>query len=128
MGVKHQGHPVKDSINVRFGIAAVLTSAGCALLLAGVERAGILFGLAVIFFMPRSELTQSVPRRELWVMFWALLALIATSVVAKHFLPSSAGDAVRRVIFHAAFVVPFWMLMMWGLSRNYRRQKGGDNV
>jgi len=64
---------MKSSIIIRFGVAAVLISIGCAFLLAGVDRGGILFGLATVFFMPRSELTKPIPRRELWVMFGVLL-------------------------------------------------------
>jgi hypothetical protein len=116
---------MKNSIIFRFGVAAVLISAGCALLIAGVDRGGILFGLTTLFFMPRSELTQPMPRRELWVMFGVLLALIVAIVAARHFLPSSAADIVRRVIHHPAFVVFLWLFMMWGLFSHYQRQKGG---
>ena len=116
---------MKTSFIIRFGLAAVLISAGCALLWAGVERAFILFGLATIFFMPRSELTQPIERREILFLFGLLLALIAASIAAKYFLPSSTGDTVRRIIHHPAFVLPLWLLMMWGLFRQYQRQKGG---
>jgi hypothetical protein len=116
---------MKNSIIIRFGIAAVLISAGCALLLAGIYRGGILFGFATIFFMPRSELTQPIPRHELWVMFGVLLVLVAAIISAKYFLPGSAADIVRRVICHPAFVVPLWLFMMWGLFRHYQRQKAG---
>jgi hypothetical protein len=115
------------SINQRFGIAAVLTSAGCALLLAGVS-AWPLFGLAVLFFMPRSELTKPIPRRELWAMFGVILALIASSFAAKYVLPSSAAALVRRVVAHPAFVVPLWLLMLWGLFRHWQRQRGAANA
>ena len=116
---------MKNSITIRFVVAAVLISAGCALLLAGVERGGFLFCLATVFYMPRSELYQPVPRRELWLMLGVLSALIAASLAAKYFLPRSAADTVRRVICHPAFVVPVWLFMMWGLFRHYQRQKGG---
>jgi hypothetical protein len=119
---------MKNSIIIRFGVAAVLISAGCLLLLAGVQRVGMLFGLATVFFMPRSELTQPIPRRELWLMFVVLITLIAASLAAKYFLPSSAADTVRRVICHPAFVVPVWLFMMWGLFRHYQRQKKGVDV
>lgn len=58
---------MKSSHTVRFGVAAVLISAGCALLLAGVYS-WILFGLALLFWMPRSELTEPIRRHELWCM------------------------------------------------------------
>ena len=115
---------MKPSLVIRFGVAALLITAGCALLWAGVYRGGILFALAVVFFMPRSELTEPIPRRELWVTFAVLLALIAGSLLAQHFLPASAAHMVERVISHPAFVVPLWLLMLWGLFRHLQRQRG----
>ena len=119
---------MKTSIVIRFAIAAALITAGCALLLAGSDLVGILFGLAVIFFMPRSELYQAIPRRELWIMFGVLLALIAAIAAAKYLLPGSAADAVHRVICHPAFVVPLWLFMLWGLFRHYQIQKRGADA
>ena len=119
---------MKNSIIFRFGVAAVLISAGCALLLDGIHQSPMLFGAATVFFMPRSELTQPIPRRELWAMLGVLLALIAASVAAKYLLPSSAGDVVWRVICHPAFIVPLWLFMMWGLFRHYQRQRDGVDV
>ena len=116
---------MKTSTIIRFVVAAVLISTGCALLLADVYRGPLLFGLATIFFMPRSELTQPVSRREYFGMLGLLFALIAASLAAKYFLPSSAADLVHRVICHPAFVVPLWIFMMWGLYRHYQRQRGG---
>jgi hypothetical protein len=84
--------------------------------------------MAVIFFMPRSELTQPIPRRELWGMVALLAAVIGASAAAKHFLPSSAAEMVRRVVSHPAFVVPLWLFMLWGLFRHWQRQKGAANA
>jgi hypothetical protein len=117
---------MKTSIAIRFGVAAAIISAGCALLLAGIYRGGgILFGLATVFFMPRSELYQPIPRRALWVTFGILIALVAAIVAAKYLLPTSAAGAADRVICHPAFVVPLWLLMLWGLFQNYQRQTRG---
>jgi hypothetical protein len=116
------------SLNIRFGIAVVLISAGCALLLAGIYAGLLLFGLAVIFFMPRSELTEPIPRREVWGMLGILVALIAAAVSAKYVLPSSAADVIKRVLSHPAFVVPLWLFMLWGLFRHWQRQRGAINA
>ena len=118
---------MSKSLNIRFGVAAVLTSAACALLLAGIY-AGLLLGMTVILFMPRTELTQPIPRRELWIMLALLAAVIGASAAAKYLLPSSAAGMVRRVVFHPAFVVPLWLFMMWGLFRHWQRQKGAVNA
>jgi hypothetical protein len=115
---------MKTPIMIRFGIAAILTTIGCTLLLAGVTRGSFLFGLAVIFFMPRSELNEAIPRRELWGMLGVILAFILASVAAKHLLPGTTTNTVRQVICHPAFIVPCWLWMMWALFRHYQKQKG----
>jgi len=119
---------MKTSLNVRFGVAAVLISAGCALLLAGVYYSGPLFGLALLFWMPRSELTEPIPRHELWGMLAGLIALIAAAIAAKYILPSSAADVTKRVLSHPGFVVPLWLFMLWGLFRQWQAQRGAVNA
>jgi uncharacterized membrane protein YccC len=118
---------MNGSLNIRFGVAAFLTTAVCALLLAGINASPLL-GVAVLLFMPRSELTQPIPRREFWEMVGILAALIGVSAAAKYILPSSAARMFRRVIVHPAFVVPFWLFMLWGLFRHWQRQKAGTDV
>ncbi len=118
---------MKTPLNMRFGVAAVLITAGCGLLLAGVYS-WLLFGLALLFWMPRSELTQPVSRPELWGMLVLLFALIAAAVAAKYVLPPSAADATKRVLSHPAFVAPFWLFMVWGLFRQWQAQRGAANA
>jgi hypothetical protein len=119
---------MKTSTMIRFGGAALLITAGCTLLWAGVYRGVILFLPATVLFMPRSELMEPVRRRELWVMFAVLLGLTATSFGALHFLRPTAAHMVGRVISHPAFLVPFWSSMLWGLFRQWQRQKGVADV
>jgi len=116
-------YAMKTSHILRFGVAGVLISVGCALLLFGAYRVGFLFGFATIVCMPRSEFTQPIPHRELWIMIGALFAIITAMVSANHFFSTSAADAAMRVICHPGFVVPLWLLMMWALIRNYQGQK-----
>jgi|SRR5690348_7198356 len=115
---------MKNSTEIRFGIAAFLITAGCLLLLLGFSNGGVLFALATVFFMPRSELTRPIPRRELWLTFGVLILLIALIVAAKFLIPKSAADMMERIIRHPAVVVPLWMLMLWGLFRHWQRQRG----
>ena len=110
--------------STRFVIAAVLISAGCLLLLSGISNGGVVFGLATVFFMPRSELTRPIPRRELWLTFGILLVLIVVIIATKNFVPSSASELMERLICHPAVVVPLWLLMLWGLLRHWQRQRG----
>jgi hypothetical protein len=97
-------------------------------MLAGIDRGAILFCVATIFYMPRSELTKPIPCREFCGMLAVLFALIAACIATKYFLPGSAADTVQRIIRHPAFVVPFWLFMMWGLFRHYQRQRGGSDA
>jgi hypothetical protein len=115
---------MKHSIAIRFCIAAGLITAGCSLLLLGFSNGGVLFALATVFFMPRSELTRPIPRRELWLTFGALVLLITLIVAAKFFIPKSASDVMEKIISDPAVVVPLWLLMLWGLFRHWQRQKG----
>lgn len=114
---------MKTSILIRFGIAAILTTAGCALILTGTDQGILLFNLAIIFFMPRSELRRAIPLRELWGMFGVLLAISLVVYVVGHVLPGSAAAMVHRVVCHPAFVVPLWLWMMRGLFGHYQKQK-----
>jgi hypothetical protein len=116
---------MKTSLNVRFAVAAVLANAGCLFMLAHIPCGAILFSAAALFFMPRSELTKPIPRREFWVTLGALFAFIAAAFAAKYVLPGSAADTALRVVCSPAFVVPLWLFMMWGLFCHYQRQKQG---
>jgi hypothetical protein len=78
--------------------------------------------------MPRSELTEPIPRRELWGMLGILVGLIAAAVAAKYVLPSSGADVIKGVFSHPAFVVPLWLFMLWGLFRHWQRQRGPANA
>lgn len=115
---------MKQPIVIRFGIGALLISAGCWLLLLGFTSGGVLFAAATVFFMPRSELTRPIPGRELWLTFGGLLFFIALIVAAKFFIPKSASEVMDRIICHPAVVVPLWVLMLGGLFRHWRKQRG----
>jgi len=110
--------------SIRFSIAAVIITAGFLLLLCGFSGGGALFGLATCFFMPRSELTRPILRRELWLSFGVLVVLIGLIIAANYFTPKSASDAIDRVIRHPAVLVPLCLVTLWGLFREWRRQKG----
>jgi hypothetical protein len=66
---------MKPSFIIRFSIAALLTSVGCLLLMLGPSFHGpaMCFSLATLFSMPRSELLNPIPRRELWIMLGVLV-------------------------------------------------------
>jgi hypothetical protein len=110
----------------------MLLTAGCLLLLSSLSGAVPLFGVATLVALPRSELTQPVPRGQKWMTSGVLVALVAL-VVAYHLLvPRSVDATIGRVVHHPAFVLPFWLLMLWSLFRIYRTQsqrtEGGAGI
>src|SRR5690348_6714227 len=109
---------MEHSVAIRFVIAALLITAGCLLLLFGFSNGGVLFGLATLFFMPRSELTSPIPRRELWLTSGVLFALIMLIITGKHLAPSSVSRIIESVVHHPAVIAPLWLLMLWGLFRH----------
>ena len=109
--------------NIRFGIAALLITGICLLMLAGFSNAGGLLGLTSFFLTPRAELTRPIRRRELWWMFGVLFVLIML-VAAANCLPSYPSESVGRVTRHPAVVLPLWLLMLWGIHGQWQRQRG----
>jgi hypothetical protein len=91
--------------------------------LLGFSKGGMLFALATVFFMPRSELTRPIPRRELWLTFGVLALFIGVIGAANFIVSKSASDVMQRIICHPAVVVPLWILMLWGLFRHWQRQR-----
>jgi hypothetical protein len=89
---------------------------------------GMYIGLATIFYMPRSELYDSVPRRELWTLLGVLVLFVAACVALKFLVPNSTAKSVERVFRHPVIVLPMWILMMWGLHRHWKQQKPESQV
>jgi len=86
------------------------------------------FGLATVFFMPRSELHGPISRRELWFMLGVLFLFVAATFVLSHLVPISATKSVERDARHPAVVFLVWLLMMWGLHGHWKRQKSESEV
>ena len=63
---------------------------------------GMCFGLAAIFYMPRSELYNPVPRRELWTLLGVLVLFVAARDALKFLVPNSTAKSVERVFRHPA--------------------------
>lgn len=115
---------MKKTITFRFVVAAILVSLGCYALLAHWTGASLFFSFLPIVIMSRSEMTKPIPSRELLVFTGVILAFVIVVIACKWFVPSSVADDVQNVMRHAAFVIPFWILLLWSLYRIYRRQKG----
>jgi hypothetical protein len=120
---------MKPLFAFRFAIAAVLVSVGCLLMLTEFARISIIsFGLAVVFFMPRSELHGPVRRLELWALLGILLLFVAAAFFLSHAVPTSATKSVERVARHPAFVCLIWFLMMCGLYAHWKQQQSESEV
>jgi uncharacterized membrane protein len=113
---------MKTSRVIQFVIAAVLFSAGCAvLLLHGLFAfSTICFCLPGIVLMRRSEFSRPVQRRESFNILIVLLVFVAVMILLKLLVPDSLGE---RVVRHPAFVVPLWVLMMIGLIWRWRKER-----
>jgi hypothetical protein len=113
---------MKASTNFFFAVAAFLVSVGCWELFSGFSGAGFCFCVAIVFYLPRREF-RSLPLGELWLTLGVLLAFAALLFACEFFVPSSSAAAIRRVVCHPAFVLPFWLFMLWGLYRRWQIQK-----
>jgi len=113
---------MKISRVIQFAVAAVLFSAGCAVLLFhGIFAfSTICFCLPGIVLMTRPELSRPVQRRESFSILIVLIVLVAAIILLTLFVPASVGE---RVIRHPAFVVPLWSLMMVGLFWRWRKER-----
>jgi len=114
---------MKNSQTIRFGIAVLLVTAGCLLLIAGFEHGSWPIALATYLTMPRTAWTRPLTRRELWLMFGGMLALVILSVAFKAFVPASVSDAMDRIFHQPAFILPLWLLMLGALFHNCRRRR-----
>lgn len=113
---------MKTSRVIQFVVAAVLFSAGSAvLLLHGLFTfSTICFSLPGIVLMRRSAFSRPVQRRESFGILIALLVLVALMILLKILVPDSMGE---RVIHHPAFVVLLWAVMMAGLLWHWRKER-----
>jgi len=115
---------MKNIVIFRFIVAAMMVSLGCYALLAHWSGAGIFFSFLPILTMSRSEMTKPIPSRELLIFIVVVLAFAGVVIACKWFVPTSVADDIQSVMRHSAFVLPFWILLLWNLYRFYRRQKG----
>jgi hypothetical protein len=120
--VRHQ-RAMKNIVTFRFVVAAMMVSLGCYALLAHWSGAGIFFSFLPILTMSRSEMTKPIPSRELLIFIVVVLTFVGVVIACKWFVPSSVAVDIQSVMRHPAFVLPFWILLLWSLYRIYRRQK-----
>ena len=115
---------MKNIVTFRFVVAAMLVNFGCYGLLAHWLGVGIFFSMLPFVTMSRSEMTKPRPSRELLIFIVVVLAFVGVVIACKWLVPSSVAADIQGVMRHPAFVIPFWILLLWSLYRIYRRQKG----
>jgi hypothetical protein len=114
---------MKNIVTFRFIVAAVVVSLGCYGLLAHWLNLSLFFTMLPIVTMSRSEMTKPIPSRELLSFIGVVLAFVVVVIACKWLVPSSVADEIQSVMHHPAFVIPFWIFLIWSLYRLYRRQK-----
>lgn len=113
---------MKTSRIIQFAVAVVLVSTGCVLLLtdAATGFATICFCLASFALYRRSELSRSVPAREVWISVGVLAALAAFIILANYFIPRSTGEH----FVHQPLVVGLsWVAAMAALFWRWNRER-----
>jgi hypothetical protein len=115
---------VKSSKVFRFIVAAIMVSTGCLALMfhGGFELTTICFSMFPVLLMVRSDYLRPVPTREVLVLILLLLGFVAMVLAGDFLLPHTASVAVQRIIRHPVFVIPFWLIMFWGLFRRWKKE------
>ncbi len=106
----------------QFAVAAVLVSIGCGLLLADAATgfATICFCTASFALYRRSELSLSVPARELWITVGVLAALAAFIILANYFIPRSSSE---HFVHQLVVIGIFWAVAMAALFWRWSRER-----
>lgn len=113
---------MKISRVVPFAVAALLVSSGCGLLLAdvGTSFATICFGFASFVLYRRSDLSRSVPVREIRIVVGVLAALASFIIIANHFFPRSSGE---HFVHQPLVVGLLWVASMVALIWRWRGER-----
>jgi len=112
---------MKTSTIIRFIVAAIFATLACVGLLAGIPGIPLLWIVAWLLLMGRSELTKPIPGKELWVglvIFVVFLGLIAMLDIL-HFREPQPHGVVRSVLATA-----IWVGWMFAIYYRWRREKG----
>jgi hypothetical protein len=106
-------------------VGAFLVTCGSWELYSGFTRAGASLCMAVLFFLPHRWLRRAPPFElcvTLGIVFPLALIVTACNVVGA----TRTTNFIRLIVCHPAFVVSFWLIMMWGLYRKWQRERKAD--
>jgi quinol-cytochrome oxidoreductase complex cytochrome b subunit len=113
---------MKTSTIIRFVLAAIFATLACVGLLAGVTGSAVLFCVAWLLLMGRSELTKPIPRKELrWgLLVTGILLAVLLTLPFLHLSPLPEPHGILRAVSVAAM----WVLWMFVIYHRWRRDKG----
>jgi hypothetical protein len=111
-------HAMKTLTIIRFVSAAVVVTLACVGLFEGVIGIAVLFSLAWLLLMGRSELTKPIPRNEWWLSVIAIIGLLAL-ILTFRFLHLPEPHGVARL----AVSVVLWVLWIWAICRRWQRER-----
>ena len=116
LGVRRKMRCMKSSRTIQFAAAAILFSLGCGVLLANPESgfALILGCLASFSLFRRSDWSQSVSVREVWIAIFGGAGVVAIAVLANRYFPQllsahfGARSIVVGVVWAIGIATLFW--------------------
>jgi hypothetical protein len=114
---------MKNSIAFRFGIAALLVSAGCffQLFISGIGS--ICIGLIPLVLVSKSERNKPLQGRDLLIMLLILAVFFGLIFAYKFFVPKSADNVMEKFSHSPLFVFVWWILMMFFLFVGYLKRR-----
>jgi predicted lysophospholipase L1 biosynthesis ABC-type transport system permease subunit len=112
---------MKTSTIIRFILATVFVTLACVGLLFGITGIVVLWAIAWLLLMGRSELTKPIPRKELWTTFLGIGIFLAVLLTLPflHLPPLPEPRGIIRVV----FAVTMWVLWMFVIYYRWRRER-----
>jgi len=108
-----------------FAVMAFLTSSSSWNLLFSHQQATIGFSMVTMLWLPRSE-SRPVPRVELYLTLGLLVAVIVALEICRFASSSVISSYLSRLIYHPAFVVALWAIMIGSIYRRLQRERKSD--
>jgi hypothetical protein len=115
-------HAMTKSNAFYLSVGAFLVTIGSWELYFGFTHAGVCLCTAVMFFLPHRWLRRA-PQFELFITLVAVVPLAPVVTTCDIVGPTKTTDFIRSIVCHPAFVVTFWLIMMWGLYRKWQRER-----
>lgn len=116
------GMVMNRSHTFRLGVAVLSIALGCYALMARWPSPEIFFCLYPMLVMSPANMCRTVPNRKLLILTCPALAFVFLLAACRCLIPAPTASAIERVVRHPAFVLPYGLLLLWGIYRSYRIQ------